>query len=109
MSGGGRGSEKDGKLVELEYRPPQAASALKLTVQGRDEIYCGPPDVYSLLESLGQNTAYVNVRINGEVLSRRDFENISLRDGDRVDFLYFMGGGSCSIFPKLKSSAIPGT
>ena len=108
MSDTGSGSERDGKLLELKDRPPQAASALKLTVQGRDEIYSGPPDVRSLLESLGENAAYANVRINGEVLSRRDFENISLRDGDRVDFLYFMGGGSCSISPKLKSSVTPG-
>ena len=24
-----------------------------------------------------------------------DYEKIQLKDGDRVDFLYFMGGGTC--------------
>ena len=24
-----------------------------------------------------------------------DFEKIQLKEGDRVDFLYFMGGGAC--------------
>ena len=44
-------------------------------------------DVRSLLESRGENSLYANVRINGDVLSRRDFENISLNDGDKIDSL----------------------
>ncbi len=66
---------------------------LNLSVQGKKQAYSGPPDVRSLLEALGENSTYVNVRINGEVLDRRDFEKISLHEGDRIDFLYFMGGG----------------
>ncbi len=102
------GSEMEDELLELENRPPLVASALHLVVQGRERVYHGPPDVRSLLEAIGENLSYANVRLNGTVLNRRDFENIPLQDGDRVDFLYFMGGGSCSISPKLKSSVTPG-
>lgn len=86
-------SEKGSGVVSLEKRAEAGGAALELTVQGLRLSYTGPADVRSLLESRGENALYANVRINGEILSRRDFENIPLRDGDSVDFLYFMGGG----------------
>lgn len=36
----------------------------------------------------------VSVELNGEILSRSAFNSTTLRDGDRVEFLYFMGGGT---------------
>jgi len=35
----------------------------------------------------------VSVELNGEILSRQDFDNITIKDADKVEFLYFMGGG----------------
>ncbi len=66
-------------------------------VQGRRLCYRGAADVRSLLRSCGKRALYTNVRVNGTVLRRRDLENVGLKNGDRVDFLYFIGGGSCSI------------
>jgi len=90
-------SENDSKMLSFKNKlvreAKQETASLNLVVQGRKVSYCGPPDVYSLLEFQGENPLYVNVRINGTVLNRRDFENILLHDGDEVDFLYFMGGG----------------
>lgn len=86
-------SEKGSGVVSLNQRAETGGVALEMTVQGQKLSYAGPADVRSLLESRGENALYANVRINGEILSRRDFENIPLRDGDSIDFLYFMGGG----------------
>ena len=36
---------------------------------------------------------YVTVTINDEFVESRDFKNTVLKDGDTVEFLYFMGGG----------------
>lgn len=36
----------------------------------------------------------VSVQVNEEFADRNDWDNIQLKDGDEVDFLYFMGGGS---------------
>lgn len=36
---------------------------------------------------------YVTVQLNGEFVERDDFPKIFLKDGDEVEFLYFMGGG----------------
>ena len=38
----------------------------------------------------------VSVELNGNILERKAFEPTLLKDGDRVEFLYFMGGGSCA-------------
>jgi len=36
----------------------------------------------------------VSVELNGQILRRTEFENTILKDGDKVEFLYFMGGGN---------------
>ncbi|MDD3893443.1 MAG: sulfur carrier protein ThiS [Syntrophomonadaceae bacterium] len=36
---------------------------------------------------------YVTVQINEEFVDRNDFDSIIIKDGDIVEFLYFMGGG----------------
>ncbi len=35
----------------------------------------------------------VSVELNGEILDRKTFEDTVLKDEDKVEFLYFMGGG----------------
>ncbi len=40
---------------------------------------------------------YVTVQINGEFVSRDDFGTLPVRDGDVVEFLYFMGGGASEL------------
>lgn len=36
----------------------------------------------------------VTVQLNEEFVDKKDYSTTQLKDGDRVDFLYFMGGGS---------------
>lgn len=36
---------------------------------------------------------YVTVELNGEILGRAAFGTARVKDGDAVEFLYFMGGG----------------
>lgn len=37
----------------------------------------------------------VTIQVNEDFAEKKDYEKIQLKDGDRVDFLYFMGGGAC--------------
>ena len=37
----------------------------------------------------------VSVELNGRILKRSEFETTSLKDNDKVEFLYYMGGGKC--------------
>ena len=36
----------------------------------------------------------VSVELNGQILKRTEFESTILNEGDKVEFLYFMGGGN---------------
>ena len=35
----------------------------------------------------------VSVQLNGEFVNKEDYASTSVKEGDEVDFLYFMGGG----------------
>ena len=41
-----------------------------------------------------QQPDMVSVQVNEEFAEREDWEQIQLKEGDKVDFLYFMGGGA---------------
>lgn len=41
-----------------------------------------------------ENPQMVSVQLNGEFVDRSKFDKLRLKDGDQLDFLYFMGGGS---------------
>ncbi len=41
-----------------------------------------------------QQPDMVSVQVNEEFAEREDWETIQLKEGDKVDFLYFMGGGT---------------
>jgi len=36
----------------------------------------------------------VSIQLNGNFVVRENYENTLLKEGDEIDFLYFMGGGS---------------
>ena len=35
----------------------------------------------------------VSIEYNGTILNRDDYDSTIVNDGDRIEFLYFMGGG----------------
>ncbi|HEY7128986.1 MAG TPA: sulfur carrier protein ThiS [Nitrospira sp.] len=49
--------------------------------------------VGDLLRELDVKTERVAVELNLEILDRKDFELRSLKEGDRVEILSFIGGG----------------
>jgi sulfur carrier protein len=52
----------------------------------------------SVLDIIQLNNVFqpdmVSVQRNGEFVLKDDYSNTLLAEGDEVDFLYFMGGGS---------------
>ena len=52
----------------------------------------------SLTELIKQNNVeqpeMVSVQVNEEFADRTEWDGIQIKDGDSVDFLYFMGGGA---------------
>lgn len=69
---------------------------MELTVNGKPATLDGKEtlDISTLLTELKVETPeYVTVELNGKILERVDFDTTHVKDGDSVEFLYFMGGG----------------
>ena len=43
---------------------------------------------------LVENPEMVSVQVNEEFAEREDWDSVQIKEGDKVDFLYFMGGGA---------------
>jgi len=70
---------------------------MNLTVNGKPASISeeNPISIVQLLETLQvAQREYVTVELNGDILDRGDFEGATVKDGDTIEFLYFMGGGS---------------
>ena len=49
--------------------------------------------VLGLLKSKNVDLRMVAVEVNSELVERDQYEVTALKEGDEVEFLYFMGGG----------------
>jgi sulfur carrier protein len=50
----------------------------------------------TLIESLGMKSDRVAVELNREIAPRDRWQQITLKDGDRLEIVHFVGGGSSS-------------
>ena len=67
----------------------------KIYVNGDAQEVNLPLNVSELIkQSDVQQPDMVSVQVNEEFAEREDWEQIQLKEDDKVDFLYFMGGGS---------------
>ena len=68
---------------------------MKLTVNGEPMEIEKPINVKELLVvAKAEQPEYVTVELNGEFVDHSGFESTLVKDGDTVEFLYFMGGGA---------------
>ena len=67
----------------------------KIYVNGDAQEVSLPLNVSELIQQNDvQQPEMVSVQVNEEFADANDWESIQLKEGDKVDFLYFMGGGS---------------
>ena len=67
----------------------------KIEVNGEPQEIKLPLNVTGLIQQLlVENPEMVSVQVNEEFAEREDWDKIQIQEGDKVDFLYFMGGGS---------------
>ncbi len=68
---------------------------MKLVINGGEVTSKDGLNVNELLvEQEVKMPEMVSVEINGQILRRGEFDTTVLNEGDKVEFLYFMGGGS---------------
>ena len=67
---------------------------MKLNVAGENKEYKEGLTVKELIALQNvETTEYETVSLNDEFVDQGAFESTTLKDGDVVEFIYFMGGG----------------
>ena len=67
---------------------------MKITVAGEKKEVADALSVAALIEQENVETPqYVTVSVNEEFIDSGAFDSTVLKEGDEVEFLYFMGGG----------------
>jgi sulfur carrier protein len=70
---------------------------MKLQINGEERDFSGSPVPFSLaalVETLGMKSDRVAVELNRDIVPRDRWAATQLNDGDRLEIVHFVGGGS---------------
>jgi thiamine biosynthesis protein ThiS len=67
---------------------------VQIKLNGETREVADESTVESLVASLELEPARVAIELNGNVLRRKDWTETTLHEGDRVEIVHFVGGGS---------------
>jgi len=70
---------------------------MEVTINGKkEEVQANRITVSELLKLKEvKQPETVSVRFNGNFLDRKEFSSTFVLEGDKIEFLYFVGGGDC--------------
>ena len=66
---------------------------MRLFINGDEKSFADPLSLAQLIEQRGMKGDRVAVELNREIVSRSQWSETSLRDGDRLEIVHFVGGG----------------
>jgi sulfur carrier protein len=67
----------------------------KITVNGEAQEVQLPLSLAELIKNNNvQQPEMVSVQLNDDFVDRNEWDGLQIKEGDVVDFLYFMGGGA---------------
>jgi thiamine biosynthesis protein ThiS len=70
---------------------------MKLQINGEErEFNISPLTLAALVETLGMKPDRVAVELNRDIVPRDRWSQTALNDGDRLEVVHFVGGGSGS-------------
>lgn len=68
---------------------------MNVTIAGvKKDIAEGTTIAKLIVDEKVENPEYVTVTVNDEFQKSNEFETTTVKEGDSIEFLYFMGGGS---------------
>ncbi len=67
---------------------------MKLIINGEEKSFADDLSLYALVEKLGMKLDRVAVELNRDIVPRDRWPSTSLRDGDRLEIVHFVGGGT---------------
>jgi thiamine biosynthesis protein ThiS len=69
---------------------------MNLTINGETRTLNSVETLNSLVEHLGMKSDRVAIELNFEIVPREQWAQTPLKDGDRLEIVHFVGGGSSS-------------
>lgn len=66
---------------------------MKVTVNGEARALAGEVTLFELLEMLDLPKERVAIELNRDVIRKKDWENVIVKDSDRIEVVHFVGGG----------------
>ncbi len=76
---------------------------MNLTINGESRVVSLAESLGALIEQLGMKSDRVAIELNREIVPREQWAVTPLQDGDRLEIVHFVGGGSGRISAKSKS------
>lgn len=68
---------------------------MDVTINGEQEQVADDLTISQLLAAKGvEKPETVAVELNNKILKRSDYDTLKIRPDDRIEFIYFMGGGT---------------
>ncbi|HEX3822638.1 MAG TPA: sulfur carrier protein ThiS [Candidatus Sulfotelmatobacter sp.] len=67
---------------------------MKIQINGEPRTYSAPVTLAALIETLGMKSDRVAVELNREIVPRDRWIATELREGDQLEIVHFVGGGS---------------
>lgn len=72
-------------------------ASLTIQINGRQQTFpelTSPCDIASILAALGLKSDRIAVEHNGEIVSRTGWTQAQVKEGDRLEIVHFVGGGT---------------
>ena len=66
---------------------------MRIFINGETKEIAGELKLSELLKHFSLPQERVAVELNREVVRKKDWENIKISDGDRLEVIHFVGGG----------------
>lgn len=66
---------------------------MKIFINGEGKEIPGEMRLSDLLSHFELPTQRIAIELNREVVRRKEWENISVKDADRIEVIHFVGGG----------------
>uniref|UniRef100_A0A7C5Z5A4 Sulfur carrier protein ThiS n=1 Tax=Caldicellulosiruptor owensensis TaxID=55205 RepID=A0A7C5Z5A4_9FIRM len=67
---------------------------MKIKANGNEVQIEREMTIFEMLDVLNVSMKeYVTVQLNGQIIPRSEYDKVIVKEGDEVEFLYFMGGG----------------
>ena len=68
---------------------------MTITIAGEKKEYAEGTTIAQIIEAEKvENLLYVTVSLNDDFVDKDTFDTTTVKEGDSIEFLYFMGGGS---------------